>query len=150
MLTLVVLFATCLHTGDALSVATSTGGLASSTSAAAGNSSVVTTTVATQGGTAVANQSATKGQHSKTVVAVGDTVLTVQHDEPAGQTWEATPACPFSPTGACHALCMECCKHTSRVGSCMLACMRPRCPHAGTNLALLPLFLPAHAQPQTV
>lgn len=112
----------CLHAGDAVAVATSTGGLANSKSSAAGNSSVVTTTLATQGGTAVADQSATEGQHSKTVVAVGDTVLTLQHDEPAEPTWDAAPVCPFSPTGVCHASCMECCKHTW-VGSCMLACM---------------------------
>ncbi len=89
-----------LPAGDAVSVAASTGGLASSTSTSQGDASMHTTTVAAQGGKAVASQSFGSGRHDVTKVAVGDATYTVEHNEPAQQVaWEEAPACPFSATG---------------------------------------------------
>lgn len=65
--------------GDAVSVAISTGGLASSTSKAGNDAVVTTTTVATNGGTAIASQEHNHGSHSLTRVAVINKTTTTEH-----------------------------------------------------------------------
>jgi hypothetical protein len=88
-----------LRAGDAVSVAVSTGGLASSASTSKGDASVHTTTIAAQGGKAVVSQGADSGLHEVTKVAVGNATTTVQHHEPGQRvTWEDAPTCPFQPT----------------------------------------------------
>jgi len=64
---------------------------------------VATTSIALDGGKAVATQAADSGSHVKTVIAAGNTILSLQHDNPAPNApkWESAPDCPFAPTGEC-------------------------------------------------
>lgn len=87
-----------LRTGDAVSVAVSNGGVASSAATSKGDASVHTTTIAAQDGKAVVSQGADSGLHEVTKVAVGNKTATVQRHEPGQRvTWEDAPTCPFQP-----------------------------------------------------
>ena len=78
----------------------SSGGTAISQSTGTGNANVSTAAVAMDGGRAHAEQTASSGTRSKTVISTGNYSTSVERHQPSSAAgWEGAPTCRFSPTG---------------------------------------------------
>jgi hypothetical protein len=131
---------------------------ARATSLSNGSADIDTSAVAVKGGSAVAEQAASQGKHSKVALAVGNTTTTAEQHSPVPDDPAASaPACPFAPTSlnsvkdrsgrlwCVTCVCAACCERAAkRVGSLVHAPLAVLAASILTPAALVCLTLLQH------